>query len=101
MIHHVVRLSNQLVLVEITTIAHHSMPPLQLFIVPYDSGHREQRMGRGPGALLHAKLDDALRSAGHDVGVEWIESDAAFQTEAGTTFELHRQLATRVESAIA
>jgi len=35
--------------------------------VPYDSGHREERQGRGPARYMEAGIVDALRSDGHDL----------------------------------
>jgi arginase len=77
------------------------MSDIQLLVVPYDSGHRDRRMGLGPEALLRARVDGALRATGHAVDVEWVESETAFQAEVHTTFELHGRLAGRVAAAVA
>lgn len=68
----------------------------QIIAVPYDSGHRNARMGRGP-----LRLADAARGStplAREPVV--IESAAAFATEIGTAFELHRAVATAVASAV-
>lgn len=72
--------------------------PVRLLEVPYDSGRREVRMGRGPEAL-RGPVADALRARGHAVETERVESGAPFQAEVATTFELARVLAGRVREA--
>jgi arginase len=70
-------------------------------LVPYDSGHRGARMGRGP---LHVREHGAigrLRTSGHDVTESTIEDVALFPTEIGTAFALHRALAERVRATVA
>jgi arginase len=74
---------------------------IHTILVPYDSGHRGARMGRGP---LHAREHgaiDRLRASGHDVTESVIEDPAAFPTEIGTAFALHRALAERVRATVA
>jgi arginase len=66
--------------------------------VPYDSGHKGIRTGRGPEHLLHNRVDHVLRDCGHQVGSCGIESKASFATEIGTTFELNRLLAEQISS---
>jgi arginase len=72
---------------------------IQLIQVPYDSGHKERRTGRGPGYFLQHRLEDILRNQGHTVGSELIEAKTSFTTEVGTAFELNRLLAERVKMA--
>lgn len=74
---------------------------IQIIQVPYDSGHRSARMGRGPECLLHGGLDAALRARGYAVRVDCVEADGAFPAEIHTAFELHRRLAGIVRSAAA
>jgi len=57
--------------------------------VPFDSGHRCERMARGPGYLLSNKV---IR----DAQVESIET--TFLPEVQSAFDLARQLATRVRA---
>lgn len=71
---------------------------VRILAVPYDSGRREWRMGRGPEHLLRAGLEDALRARGHRVSAERVEADAEGGEVAGT-FLLARTLAERVRDA--
>ena len=72
---------------------------IQLIQVPYDSGRRGERMGRGPLHFVERKTDDALRSNGWQVEVETVESQQPFLSEISTAFELARRLAERVQAA--
>jgi arginase len=72
---------------------------VQLLLLPYDSGHRSLRAGRGPEHLLNNGLTEALQSRGHEVSVEVIESRREFRAEVGTQFELYGSLAERVAEA--
>ncbi|MBN2117012.1 MAG: arginase family protein [Anaerolineales bacterium] len=74
---------------------------IQIIQVPYDSGHKGVRTGRGPGHFLQHGIDQVLRDCGHQVGSCRIESKAPLTTEIGTAFELNRLLARQVRSAIA
>jgi arginase len=69
---------------------------IQIIQVPYDSGHKGMRTGRGPGHFLQHKLDRIVRDQGHKVELHTIESKDSFTTEIGTAFELNRLLAERV-----
>lgn len=57
-------------------------------------------MGRGPEHFLQHGIDQVLRDCGHRVSSYRIESNAALPTEMGTTLELNRKLAERVNSAV-
>jgi arginase len=70
-----------------------------VFVVPYDSGRREVRMGRGPGALLSGGLEGALRAPGREIGIDAIEATGSFQAENATAFELMRLVSDRVREA--
>ncbi len=72
---------------------------VHLFTVPYDSGHRAVRMGRGPEAFIAAGLADSLTRAGHVVTRTPIELDSGFAAEVGGAFALNRRLATAVRGA--
>jgi arginase len=73
---------------------------IQIIQVPYDSGHKNLRTGRGPGHFLQHKVDQILRDDGHQVDSNRIETNDSFTTEVGTSFELNRLLAEQVRSAI-
>jgi len=45
---------------------------VDLIVVPFDSGLRDKRMGRGPGHLLKSGIVEALEEAGADVAVRTI-----------------------------
>jgi arginase len=69
---------------------------LRVFKIPYDSGHRAERMGRGPEHLIASGLLHLVRDFDPDVIVVPIEIEDAFPTEIGSAFELHRKLAVDV-----
>ena len=72
---------------------------LLLIGVAFDSGHRDQRMGRGPGRLIDGGAVERLRQGGHDVEVAFAEPASRFTTEIGTAFELQRSVAAYVGRA--
>lgn len=72
---------------------------VQILLLPYDSGHRSLRAGRGPEYFLDNGLTEILQSRGHGVSVETIESQREFRAEVGTQFELYGYLAERVAEA--
>ena len=78
---------------------------VQFLLVPYDSGHREWRMGRGPSHLLRHGAGSTLRALGHEVDAEFIELDSdvglidgtpGTGTEIASSFALYRKIALRV-----
>lgn len=73
---------------------------IEVIAVPYDSGHKGTRTGRGPIRFLEYGLDRILRNQGHKVTVQQIGSHTPLTTEVGTTFELARNLAAAVRSAV-
>ncbi|HEX6049474.1 MAG TPA: arginase family protein [Gemmatimonadaceae bacterium] len=77
------------------------MKKITLITVPYDSGHRGLRMGRGPLHLSEHGAAGRLRAAGHDVVETAVEVPASFPTEVGTSFALHRALSDSVRTAVA
>ena len=74
---------------------------IHLIRVPYDSGHRGLRMGRGPLRFAEHGVADRLRAAGHDVTESVIDVPAPFPTEVGTSFALYRPLSDEVRATIA
>lgn len=73
--------------------------PIRLIQVPYDSGHRAARMGRGPVHLVERGILDRLRRIEPGVRLVPVETAAAFATEIGTAFELHRSVSEAVAAA--
>ncbi len=67
--------------------------------VPFDSGHRDARMGRGPGHLLELGIADRLRSLDHDVAVLHVEpASDVFPAEIRMANELQRVVAAAVSA---
>jgi arginase len=79
---------------------YHTNMKIQIILVPYDSGHKDVRMGRGPGAFIQSGLVDLLRNDGHEVELEWIKLDGSFLAEIACAFELNRILSQRVRHSI-
>jgi arginase len=74
---------------------------IQLLAVPYDSGHYDTRMGRGPTHLVARGVVPALEARGHTVSLRELRARDAFPREIGTAFDLARQLAEQVREACA
>src|SRR4051812_5816935 len=70
--------------------------PVRLLVVPYDSGHRDARMGAGPLALVRAGAADLL---GADA-VRVLEPTGSWRAELATAFQLHRLVAAEVAGAV-
>lgn len=69
--------------------------------MPWDSGRRGERMGRGPEHLLELGIVDALERSQADVSVHFIEPSAdRFAAEIGISFEIQRLVAERVADAL-
>jgi arginase len=73
---------------------------IRILQVPYDSGQRATRMGRGPGFLTDNGLLERLRASGHEVDIEVIETAETFPSEIKVTFDLQRRLAERVRATL-
>jgi arginase len=73
---------------------------VQIIQVPYDSGHKSVRTGRGPNHFIENGISQILRDCGHNVNVCQIESTASMPTEVGTGFELNQLLAQCVRLAV-
>src|SRR5262245_54796881 len=73
---------------------------LRLILVPYDSGQREWRMGRGPAHLLRHGIASNVRAAGHTVSAEFVEHDHLMPTDVGSSFALYRAVSNRVRHAV-
>jgi arginase len=74
---------------------------VQLIRVPYDSGQRDLRMGRGPTRFCEHGAADRLRAAGHVVTEATVEVSVPFPLEVGTTFALQRASSGDVCGAVA
>ena len=72
---------------------------LKIISVPFDSGHRNYRMGRGPAALLEAGLADRISAAGHSVSVMEVDGPDWPPAEVKTGFALCREVADSVRTA--
>jgi hypothetical protein len=72
---------------------------ISIFAVPYDSGHRGVRMGRGPEHLLSNDLEDALAVNRREVRSEILEAPDPFRAEISTAFELFGEVAHGVREA--
>jgi len=59
---------------------------IHTILVPYDSGHRGARMGRGPLHFAEHGVSHRLRTGGHQVSETTIDVPTAFPTELGTSF---------------
>ncbi len=66
---------------------------IHILQVPYDSGHRDRRMGHGPIHLLEHGLIERLQRIDGEIRLTPVEVATAFPTEIGTAFELHRTVA--------
>jgi arginase len=78
---------------------------IQFLLVPYDSGRREWRMGRGPSYLLRHGVGSSIRALGHEVDAEYVEPggmqapNPPASTEIATSFSLYREVAERARTA--
>ncbi|MFL5580321.1 MAG: arginase family protein [Gemmatimonadaceae bacterium] len=73
---------------------------VHIIVVPYDSAHRDERMGAGPRSLLGAGLRERLVARGHRVQAEVIEPPKeSWLAEIRTAFELARGVARAVRLA--
>jgi arginase len=74
---------------------------INLIQVPYDSGQRNRRMGRGPFYFVENGAVAHLRSMDIAVRESIIEPTTTFHTEIETTFELLNGIANQVQVAVA
>jgi arginase len=70
-------------------------PTVEVICVPYDSGFREHRMGRGP-SVIASELVPQLSALGFTTIVHEIVVERSFTAEIATAFELQRSLAAEV-----
>src|SRR3954466_16187137 len=76
-----------------------TLSPIRLLQVPYDSGHRDRRMGAGPLSLARAGAADVLTRRGHRVTERVIEAPSGWRAELRTAFALQRRVAAEVTAA--
>jgi arginase len=74
---------------------------IHIIQVPYDSGHRNLRMGAGPANFIKEGAVAVLRSCGYSVKLDCIEASRSFPTEIKIAFELCRLIAERVRKTCA
>jgi arginase len=74
---------------------------IRIIAVPYDSGHRALRMGRGPEHLLENGLSEALRSEDRKVRSATLLPESDLMVEVATAFQLNRQVSGEVHGALA
>ena len=74
---------------------------LRAVLVPYDSGHRGFRMGRGPEHLLENGLEEALRRNGLAVRPVILELGDTPPLEVAAAFEFHGRISEEVSAALA
>lgn len=75
------------------------MATVEMMLVPYDSGHRDARMGAGPLHLAGAGAADRLRAGGHEVAETVLEAGTGWRSEIATGFELMGLVADRCREA--
>jgi arginase len=73
---------------------------VRAILVPYDSGHRGARMGRGPEHLLANGLSGALSPNRNEVHQVVVKSESILPAEVATAFELDRLVSLEVRAAI-
>ena len=73
---------------------------IKILQVPYDSGHREARQGKGPARFIEEGAVRAIESDGHEVDVCRIDAATPYTTEITTAFELNRELSKQVNAAV-
>jgi arginase len=67
---------------------------LQIIHVPYDSGHKDYRMGQGPETILRHLKSDRL------FDVEKVDVQEPVPLEIGTSFAVARQIAGSIRNAV-
>jgi arginase len=71
-----------------------------LFVVPYDSGHLDVRMGAGPRHLVAHGLPERLAEAGHEVEIPEVLLPEGFHTEVTAGVTLMRRTAEAVREVL-
>jgi len=74
---------------------------IRVLQVPYDSGFRDQRMGRGPSCLVASGAMERLVESAGAAERSTVEYDGDFPTENATAFALQRMISEQVRAAVA
>lgn len=69
---------------------------IQLYSIPYDSGYKDTRMGKGPEYLMKNGLFKLLLSKGYSTTIEKIETNLAVKSELENAFAIFRTLSEKV-----
>jgi arginase len=76
------------------------LPAVRTILAPYDSGHRDFRMGAGPDHLMKGGLSEMLRSAERpSLWFSHVLPEVDPPAEVATAFELDRLVAEQVHEA--
>lgn len=70
-----------------------------LLASPYDSGHYQKRLGKGPG-VLSTSAARHLSFRGHNVRSHELQLPESFNTEVTTSFQVSRAVANAVHEAV-
>jgi arginase len=73
---------------------------IDIIQVPYDSGHRDTRTGRGPAHFIRGGLVNLLEGGGHAVTLSTVTSGAPLPTEIGLAIDVNRRLAGAVRTVV-
>ena len=73
---------------------------VQLIQVPYDSGYRGKRLGKGPLRFVDQGLAEMLGRLGHQVDIKWVDVETDLMNPIKTAFEVNRLLASQVHAAL-
>ena len=75
------------------------MPQIVIIQIPYDSGHRDERMGNGPDALIKRGIANRLRTHG-EVATVPVELPAGLHAEASALVQLQHAATNAARAAI-
>jgi arginase len=73
---------------------------IRIIAVPYDSGHRDRRMGAGPQHLLDNGLAESLRPGGRGVSITTVRHEREPPAEVATAFELQGLVSRQARATI-
>lgn len=76
------------------------MAALRLIQVPYDSGNRALRMGRGPFHFIENGAVEAAKEFVDDIESTVVEYQSDFPIEMEITFGLHREISRQVKASL-